>query len=160
MVSVAADWQGSGGRMRLRAPWSEARTKDKAADSLRTGGGDEGPSKGKRERRARPTGFLPHGLRDPASALDCVAGVSHRRPFRLLANCRMNKTQAVRLRLAVSGSRNALFYEFIWTDTAIEHLDEHEISAEDFEDVVAHPIGVGRSRTAGLPVAFGDTSDG
>jgi uncharacterized DUF497 family protein len=52
------------------------------------------------------------------------------------------------------------YYEFIWTDTAIEHLDEHDVSAEDFEDVVTNPISVGRSRSSGLPVAFGYTSDG
>ena len=50
--------------------------------------------------------------------------------------------------------------EFIWTDEAIEHLDEHNISPEDFEDVVCRPIGVGKSRSSGLPVAFGYTEDG
>ncbi len=52
------------------------------------------------------------------------------------------------------------YYEFIWTEEAIEHLDEHEISPEDFEDVVSHPVGVDRSRSSGLPVAFGYVSDG
>jgi hypothetical protein len=52
------------------------------------------------------------------------------------------------------------YYEFIWTDTAIENLDEHEVSPNDFEDVVSHPVGTGKSRSSGLPVAFGYTSDG
>ena len=51
-------------------------------------------------------------------------------------------------------------HEFIWTDEAIEHLDGHNISPEDFEDVVCRPIGVGKSRSSGLPVAFGYTEDG
>ena len=51
-------------------------------------------------------------------------------------------------------------YEFIWTDEAIGHLDEHDISPEDFKNVVCRPIGVGKSRSSGLPVAFGYTEDG
>ena len=52
------------------------------------------------------------------------------------------------------------FLQFIWTDEVIAHLDEHGISPEDFEDVVCRPIGTTESRSSGLPVAFGYTSDG
>ena len=52
------------------------------------------------------------------------------------------------------------FYEWIWTEEAIEHLQEHDVSPEDFEDVVCRPIGTGKSRSSGLPAAFGYTTDG
>ena len=52
------------------------------------------------------------------------------------------------------------YYEFIWTDEAVEHLDEHDVSQDDFEEVVCNPIGSGKSRSSKLPVAFGYTSDG
>lgn len=52
------------------------------------------------------------------------------------------------------------YFEFIWTDETIEHLAEHDISPEDFEEVVRDPLGTGKSRSSGLPVAFGYTSDG
>ena len=52
------------------------------------------------------------------------------------------------------------YYEFLWTDEIIEHLDEHGISPEDFEDVVCRPMSTGKSRSSGLPAAFGYTSDG
>ena len=52
------------------------------------------------------------------------------------------------------------YYEFIWTDGIIEHIGEHGIPAQDFENVVCHPVGTGKSRSSGLPAAFGYTSDG
>jgi hypothetical protein len=52
------------------------------------------------------------------------------------------------------------FYEFIWTDHAIEHLVEHDISTEDFESVVCRPFSTGKSRSSNLPAAFGYASDG
>lgn len=33
-------------------------------------------------------------------------------------------------------------YEFIWVDAAVEHVGEHGISPEDFEEVVRRPISV------------------
>ena len=52
------------------------------------------------------------------------------------------------------------YYEFLWTDTIVEHIDEHGISTEDFEDVVCHPVSTGKSRSSGLPAAFGYAYDG
>lgn len=52
------------------------------------------------------------------------------------------------------------YCEFVWTDEIIEHLGEHGISPEDFEDVVFAPVSTGKSRSSGLPAAFGFTADG
>ncbi|MFN0053125.1 MAG: hypothetical protein ACKV0T_13145 [Planctomycetales bacterium] len=46
------------------------------------------------------------------------------------------------------------FFDFVWTDEIIQHLDEHGISPEDFEEVVQHPMDMGESQSSGLPVAF------
>ena len=48
---------------------------------------------------------------------------------------------------------------FIWTDEIIAHIDEHGVSQDDFEQVVCRPATVGISRSTGLPVAWGHTSD-
>jgi len=52
------------------------------------------------------------------------------------------------------------YLEFIWTDENIEHIAEHDISQEDFEEVVCRPVSTTTSNASGLPVAFGYTLDG
>ncbi len=52
------------------------------------------------------------------------------------------------------------YFEFISTDKIVDHIDEHGISTEDFEDVVCNPVSKGKSRSSGLPAVFGYTSDG
>lgn len=52
------------------------------------------------------------------------------------------------------------YYDFIWTDEIIAHLAEHEITPDDFEQVVMNPIDMDRSRYSDSPVAFGYTEDG
>ena len=52
------------------------------------------------------------------------------------------------------------FLDFLWTDEAIEHVGEHGISQEDFEEVVCRPVGKGFSRSSRLPAAWGYTADG
>ncbi len=52
------------------------------------------------------------------------------------------------------------YFEFLWTDPIVEHVDEHGISTEDFEDVVCRPVSTAKSRSSGLPAAFGYTQDG
>ncbi len=52
------------------------------------------------------------------------------------------------------------FYEFLWTDEIVAHLEEHGISADEFEAVVRSPVRVGRSRSSGFPAAWGYTDDG
>ncbi len=51
-------------------------------------------------------------------------------------------------------------YEFLWNDELIEHLAEHDLSPEDFEDVVSHPEAVDISESSGSDCCFGETADG
>lgn len=52
------------------------------------------------------------------------------------------------------------YFEFLWTDEIIEHLAEHGISQEDFEEVVCQPIKQGFSQSSGHPTAWGYALDG
>ncbi len=52
------------------------------------------------------------------------------------------------------------YYEFLWTDENTEHLAEHGVSVEDFQEVVCDPEEVGESRSSGRPCCWGETSDG
>ena len=52
------------------------------------------------------------------------------------------------------------YFEFLWTDENIEHLAEHDISQDDFEQVACEPESKGISRSSGLSAAWGYTEDG
>jgi uncharacterized DUF497 family protein len=52
------------------------------------------------------------------------------------------------------------YYEFQWRDSTIEHLAEHDISPDDFEEVVCNPFRKGKSRSSGRRAAWGYTRDG
>lgn len=52
------------------------------------------------------------------------------------------------------------FYFFLWPDQNIQHLVDHAITPEEFEEVVCDPDRIARSRTSGLPIALGRTSSG
>ena len=52
------------------------------------------------------------------------------------------------------------FYFFVWTPEIIEHLAEHDVMPEEFEEVVETPDYEDMSRSTGNPVAFGSTSTG
>jgi hypothetical protein len=52
------------------------------------------------------------------------------------------------------------YYFFIWTAETIEHLAEHDVTPQEFEDVVSNPDYEDASRSTGNPIAFGITSDG
>ena len=52
------------------------------------------------------------------------------------------------------------YFEFLWTDEAIEHLAEHGITQDDFEEVVCDPLRNGESHSTGRPAAWGYTADG
>jgi hypothetical protein len=53
------------------------------------------------------------------------------------------------------------WYQYVWTDDAIEHLAEHDIAPEDFEFVLEHPVSKATiSDSSGRPMVFGFTSDG
>jgi hypothetical protein len=52
------------------------------------------------------------------------------------------------------------FYFFVWTPEIIAHLAEHDVTSEEFEEVVTNPECEDVSRSTGNPVAFGSTSTG
>jgi hypothetical protein len=52
------------------------------------------------------------------------------------------------------------FYFFLWTAESIEHISEHGVSQEEFEEVVMNPEGETVSRSSGNPIAFGATPSG
>lgn len=45
------------------------------------------------------------------------------------------------------------FYFFIWTDENIEHLQQHDVSQDEFEAVVSKPESQGVSKSSKLPYA-------
>jgi hypothetical protein len=49
---------------------------------------------------------------------------------------------------------------FIWSQEAVDHLAEHDVSTEEFEEVVSNPECEDISRSTGNPIAFGATSEG
>jgi hypothetical protein len=51
-------------------------------------------------------------------------------------------------------------YFFIWTQEIIDHLSEHDVTPEEFEEVVSNPNNEDVSRSTGNPLAFGFTSEG
>ena len=52
------------------------------------------------------------------------------------------------------------YYEFLWTDEIIAHLEEHGVSQWHYEHVVSNPRRVGVSRSSGRPCCWGQTADG
>jgi hypothetical protein len=44
---------------------------------------------------------------------------------------------------------------FHWSDEIIEHLAEHDVTPEEFEEVVNFPESVTTSRDSGWPAAIG-----
>lgn len=52
------------------------------------------------------------------------------------------------------------FFNFLWTDEIVAHIDEHGVSQDDFEHVVSNPTRRGISRSSGLPAAWGYATDG
>jgi hypothetical protein len=47
------------------------------------------------------------------------------------------------------------WYQFLWTDDNIAHLAEHDVTPEQFEDVVMHSQVKDFSRTSGRPATRG-----
>lgn len=52
------------------------------------------------------------------------------------------------------------FFDFHWNDELGQHLEEHDVTPEDFEEIVCHPLSDDTSDSSGRPVVFGYTSDG
>lgn len=43
------------------------------------------------------------------------------------------------------------FYFFVWTQEIVDHLGEHEITPEEFEEIVSNPEYEDVSRSSGNP---------
>ncbi len=52
------------------------------------------------------------------------------------------------------------FYFFVWNDLLVDHLAQHEVTPEEFEQVVCDSLLDEVSRSSGRPVAFGLTDEG
>lgn len=52
------------------------------------------------------------------------------------------------------------YFEFLWTDDLIQHIEEHDVSQDDFEHVVCNPVSKGYSRSSRLPASWGYAKDG
>lgn len=52
------------------------------------------------------------------------------------------------------------FYFFAWSEENKAHLAEHDVSPEDFEEIVCDPDYEDISRSTGNPLAFGWTTNG
>lgn len=50
------------------------------------------------------------------------------------------------------------WFDFVWTPEIIEHLAAHDVSPEEFEEVVENPLVRGTSRTSDYFTAEGFTS--
>jgi hypothetical protein len=56
--------------------------------------------------------------------------------------------------------RKMPYYYFAWSLEIEEHLAEHDVTPEEFEEVVSEPDSEDISRSSGDPIAFGWTSEG
>lgn len=52
------------------------------------------------------------------------------------------------------------WYLFLWDAGTEEHLAEHGVTPDEFEDVVCNPDSTGESHSTGRSIAFGCTSTG
>ena len=52
------------------------------------------------------------------------------------------------------------FYFFGWTPNNIEYLEQHDVTPEEFEEVVSDPLYETISRSSGDTIAMGWTSTG
>ena len=52
------------------------------------------------------------------------------------------------------------YFDFIGAEDIIAHLAEHDISPDDFEQVVLNPVSTGKGRSSGDPAVWGYTQDG
>lgn len=52
------------------------------------------------------------------------------------------------------------YYQFLWNDDLIDHIGQHGISQDEFEQIVCNPDSKGYSRSSDRPAAWGYTDDG
>lgn len=51
-------------------------------------------------------------------------------------------------------------YDFLWSDEIIDHMAEHGVTPEEFEEIVRFPDMRGISRSSKRPCCWGETPDG
>lgn len=52
------------------------------------------------------------------------------------------------------------FYFFQWTPEIVAHLAEHDVTPDEFEEVVMNPARTGQSHSSGHPAVMGETFSG
>jgi len=55
------------------------------------------------------------------------------------------------------------YRDILWNeepDGNVEHIAEHGLTPEDVEEIVFNPVANDKSRSSGLPIVYGFTSDG
>jgi hypothetical protein len=52
------------------------------------------------------------------------------------------------------------WYLFLWDVETEAHLAQHDVTPDEFEEVVSNPDSVGESHSTSRPIAFGNTSSG
>ena len=52
------------------------------------------------------------------------------------------------------------YYFFIWNDLIVEHIAEHGVAQDEYEEVVCDPDEVDPSHSSDRHIAFGETSTG
>jgi len=78
--------------------------------------------------------------------------------YRNLLRCRIKMLECSQTREDV-----AVRQQIIWDDEPggnIEHIEEHGLTVDDVEHVLASPESAGASRSTGRPCVFGTTPDG
>jgi len=51
-------------------------------------------------------------------------------------------------------------YFIIWTDETIGYIAQHDVTPDEFEEVVRNPVDISSSESSGRPIAFGWTTSG
>ena len=53
-----------------------------------------------------------------------------------------------------------MYLWFVWDEENEDHIAQHGVTKDEFEEVVCNPEWTGRSRSSGQPIARGWTSTG
>lgn len=65
-----------------------------------------------------------------------------------------------RLKVAGGTITRVAWSRFLWSDEVIEHLDEHGVTPEEFEEIVKFPEARGQSPRTRRPCCWGHAHDG
>jgi hypothetical protein len=86
-----------------------------------------------------------------------------RRPFRKRSIIAIHCIIALTCYSRISGSEGArIWRQIIWNEEPegnVQHIEEHGLTVDDVEHVLANPTSEGVSRSSGLPCVFGYTPD-